>query len=69
MQAPAATFVVVGMKLFEDQHLTAIKGATVLLLTGNDQKKVTLFRPQIKKLFESRGLDSKIEWDKTKMLT
>jgi len=41
--------------------------ATVLLVGANVQKKVTLFSPQISKLFESRGLDAKIEWDRTKM--
>ena len=42
--------------------------ANVSLITNNNQKKVTLFSPQIKKLFESRGLDATIIWDKTEMM-
>lgn len=41
--------------------------ASVLLVGANVQKKVTLFSLQISKLLESRGLDAKIEWDRTKM--
>ncbi|KAJ8300275.1 hypothetical protein KUTeg_021794 [Tegillarca granosa] len=43
--------------------------ATMLLKTTNEEKKITVFSPQIKKLLESRGLDSAIHFDRKEMLT
>jgi len=41
---------------------------TMMLKTDEETKKVVLFQPQLTKLFQSRGLDSTILYDKSEMI-